>query len=59
METIKAIIVDDEPNAKKALRGLLSENFEEVEIVADCSDVPDAVKTMAHFIPKQFNNAAR
>ena len=51
METIKAIIVDDEPNAKKALRGLLSENFEEVEIVADCSDVPDAVKTINKYKP--------
>lgn len=51
METIKAIIVDDEPNAKKALRGLLSENFEEVEIIADCSDVPEAVKTINKYKP--------
>ena len=51
METIKAIIVDDEPNAKKALRGLLSENFPEVEILADCSDVPEAVKTINKYKP--------
>jgi len=51
MDKIKAIIVDDEPNAKKALRGLLSENFSEVEIVADCSDVPEAVKTINKYKP--------
>lgn len=51
MDSIKAIIVDDEPNARKALRGLLSENFEEIQIVADCSDVPEAVKNINKFKP--------
>ena len=48
---IKAIIVDDEPNARKALRGLLNDNFEEIQIVADCSDVPEAVKTINKYKP--------
>ncbi|MBA4258969.1 MAG: DNA-binding response regulator [Chitinophaga sp.] len=51
MELIKAIIVDDEPNARKALRGLLNDNFEEIQIVADCSDVPEAVKTINKYKP--------
>jgi two-component system LytT family response regulator len=51
MDFIKAIIVDDEPNARKALRGLLSENFEEVQVIADCSDVPEAVKTINKYKP--------
>jgi two-component system LytT family response regulator len=51
MDSIKAIIVDDEPNARKALRGLLSENFEEVQVIADCTDVPEAVKTINKYKP--------
>jgi two-component system, LytTR family, response regulator len=51
MEPIRAIIVDDEPNARKALRGLLSENFQHVDIIADCKDVPDAVKTIHKLKP--------
>jgi two-component system LytT family response regulator len=51
MELIKVIIVDDEPNARKALRGLLNDNFEEIQIVADCSDVPEAVKTINKYKP--------
>ena len=51
MELIKVIIVDDEPNARKALRGLLNDNFEEIQIVADCSNVPEAVKTINKYKP--------
>jgi two-component system LytT family response regulator len=51
MELIKVIIVDDEPNARKALRGLLNDNFEEIKIVADCSNVPEAVKTINKYKP--------
>lgn len=51
MELIKVIIVDDEPNARKALRGLLKDNFEEIQIVADCSNVPEAVKTINKYKP--------
>jgi two-component system LytT family response regulator len=51
MQKIKAIIVDDEPNARVALRGLLEENFSEVEILAECKDVPEAVKAINKLRP--------
>ena len=51
MQKIRAIIVDDEPNARRALRGLLEENFSQVEIVADCKNVPEAVKMINKLKP--------
>lgn len=51
MRKIRAIIVDDEPNARRALQGLLEENFSQVEIVADCRNVPEAVKTISKLKP--------
>lgn len=44
MKNIKAIIVDDESNARLALKGILRENFPSVQIMADVANVPDAVK---------------
>ncbi|MEN9598140.1 MAG: hypothetical protein RL596_451 [Bacteroidota bacterium] len=49
---MKAIIVDDEPNARKVLRGLLNDHFQEVEVLADCKDVPEAVKTINRLKPE-------
>lgn len=40
---IEAIIVDDEPRARSVLRNLINQFCPDVEIVAECSDVPDAV----------------
>lgn len=40
------IIVDDEKNARLALRGILEENFPEVTILDECVDVPSAVKSI-------------
>lgn len=51
MQKISAIIVDDEPNARMALRGLLEENFNQVEIVGECKSVPEAVKTINKLKP--------
>jgi two-component system LytT family response regulator len=51
MQKTKAIIVDDEPNARMALRGLLEENFPDVNILCECKDVPDAVKAIHKFKP--------
>lgn len=51
MTKAKAIIVDDEPNARMALRGLLEENFPDVEVLAECKDVPDAVKAIHKLKP--------
>jgi two-component system LytT family response regulator len=40
---MKAIIVDDELNARLALRGILEENFPRVTILDECQNVPEAV----------------
>lgn len=49
---MRAIIVDDELNARLALRGILEENFSEIEIVAENVDVPSAVKSIHAFQPE-------
>lgn len=49
---MKAIIVDDELNARLALRGILEENFPEITIVGECADVPSAVKSIHSFQPE-------
>ncbi len=51
MQNIRAIIVDDEPNARMALRGMLEENFSQVEILSECKSVPEAVKTINNLKP--------
>lgn len=40
---MRAIIVDDEMHARMALRGILEENFTEVQIIDECKNVPEAV----------------
>ena len=49
---MRAIIVDDELNARLALKGILEENFPEIEIVAENADVPSAVKSIHSFQPE-------
>jgi two-component system, LytTR family, response regulator len=44
--SIKAIIIDDEPRARSLLRGLLNEYCPEVEVMADCEDLPNGVKAI-------------
>ena len=48
---MKAIIVDDELNARLSLRGILEENFPEIKIVTESKDVPSAVKAIHEFKP--------
>lgn len=43
---MNVIIVDDEKNARLALRGILEENFPELRILDECIDVPSAVKSI-------------
>lgn len=43
---IKAIIVDDEDRARNVLSNLLTRLFPQINIVGECSNVPDAVKTI-------------
>lgn len=46
MISLNAIIVDDEPNARMSIRGLLEENYPHVHIVAECASVSEAVKAI-------------
>lgn len=43
MTEIKAIIVDDERRARNVLSSLLERNCPEVQVLSECSNVPDAV----------------
>lgn len=43
---ITAILVDDELNVRSLLRMLLKEHCNEVMVVAECSDLPEAVKSI-------------
>lgn len=43
---MKVLIVDDELNARAALRGMISANFPELQIVGEASSVPEAVKAI-------------
>ncbi|WP_051203247.1 LytR/AlgR family response regulator transcription factor [Hugenholtzia roseola] len=52
MEKLKTLIVDDEAHARQALRGMLSQNFPQVEIVADVPSVPEAVKAINKYKPQ-------
>jgi two-component system LytT family response regulator len=44
MSNIKTIIIDDEINAIAALRGILEENFKEIEILDEANLLTEAVK---------------
>ena len=44
MSTIKALIVDDELNARSLLRNFIEDHCPEIEIIADAEDVKSAVK---------------
>lgn len=48
---MRAIIVDDEMHARMALRGILEENFPEVEILEECKNVPEAVISINKHLP--------
>jgi two-component system, LytTR family, response regulator len=43
---IKALVVDDEINARRSLIGILESYFPQVEIVGEAKDVPEAVKAI-------------
>lgn len=47
----KAIIIDDEPRARKVLSTLLAENCPEVEILGTAGDVPEGVKSINKLQP--------
>jgi two-component system LytT family response regulator len=49
---MKVIIVDDEKNARLALRGVLEQEFSEVNIVDECKDVPTALISIKKHEPE-------
>lgn len=51
MSIIKAIIIDDELQARRALKGMLSENLPEVELAGEARNLPDGVKLIRKIKP--------
>ena len=51
-QNLNVIIIDDEQNARLALRGIITENFPELHIVDECNDVPTAVKAIMKHRPE-------
>ncbi|MCX7743277.1 MAG: LytTR family DNA-binding domain-containing protein [Flavobacteriales bacterium] len=48
---MKAVLIDDEEGARIALRGLLNQYCEDVEIVTECSNVPDGAIAINRYQP--------
>ena len=48
---MKAILIDDEENARQALKSLLELYFPEVSVLAQCEDVPSGVRAINSFKP--------
>lgn len=49
---MKTLIVDDEKNARLALRGILKEHFPQIDVVAESNDIPSAVKAIHKHAPE-------
>jgi two-component system LytT family response regulator len=49
---MRALIVDDEKNARLALVGILNEHFDYISIVAESNDIPSAVKAIHKYQPE-------
>ncbi len=48
---IKAIIIDDEARARSLLRKMLTEYCADIEVAADCEDLPNGVKAIRKLKP--------
>lgn len=51
MKTIRAVICDDEEKARRLLRHLLEATHFHVEVLAECSNLPDAVLAVNEYHP--------
>ncbi|MBU3661217.1 MAG: response regulator transcription factor [Flavobacteriales bacterium] len=51
MNTIKAIIIDDEPMARQLLKGMLNTVCSNVEVLELCANLPEGVKAIRKFKP--------
>lgn len=49
--SIKALIIDDEPQARILLKHLIIENCTQVEVIGECQDLPNAVKAIRKLKP--------
>ncbi len=47
-----AIIIDDEPQARQLLNGLLEEFAPDIQVLADCADLPSGVKAIHKWQPQ-------
>ncbi len=48
---LQVLIVDDEPHARIALRGMLEDKFPSIKIVGEAKDIPEAVKAIHKLNP--------
>jgi two-component system, LytTR family, response regulator len=51
MSTITAILIDDEPNARMLLREMLKIACPDVQVLAECADLPNGVKALRRLKP--------
>lgn len=51
IESIKALIVDDEKAVRSALREILQQNFRTVQVVSEASNIPEAVREIHRHQP--------
>lgn len=51
MEVVNAIIVDDEPRARRVLRNLLGKSHQNINVIAECNSVQTAVKKIQELKP--------
>lgn len=51
MNSLKVLIIDDEESGQRVLKNLITTFFPDLQIVAICSNVPDAVVQINHFQP--------
>ncbi|MFZ4058105.1 MAG: LytR/AlgR family response regulator transcription factor [Ferruginibacter sp.] len=51
MTTINSIIIDDEPKARVLLKAILKEYCPQVNVVTECSDLPEGVKAIHKYKP--------
>lgn len=47
----KAIIIDDEHHARAAVRGMIEENFNNIQVVGEAKDLPDGIKLIHSSLP--------
>lgn len=52
MNKVKALIIDDELHARRALRGMIEDNLNEIELVGEAKNLPEGVKLIRKLQPQ-------